>query len=94
MFLAPHVLSKPSSKAIAEKLLILICIITRFHAALAYMMSSSQNVVFDLGLMSLFVVEDCVITFNPNGPQGDAMKKVPHFNLFAFKESLFYHKRK
>ena len=57
-------------------------------------MSSSQNVVFDLGLMSLFVVEDCVITFNPNGPQGDAMKEVPHFNLFAFKESLFYHKRK
>ena len=42
MFLAPHILLKPWSRAIAEKLLILICLITHFHAALAYMMSSSQ----------------------------------------------------
>lgn len=41
-FLAPQVLSKPSIKAIAEKLLISICLIICFHATFAYMMSSSQ----------------------------------------------------
>ena len=33
--------------------------------------------------MSLFVVEHFIITFNPDGPQSDATKEVPNFNLYA-----------
>ena len=46
--------------------------------------------------MPLFVVEDPIIPFNPNGPKRNASKKVPNFNFGAIllgksfpKESLF-----
>ena len=38
---------------------------------------------FDFGLMPLFAVEKFVVTFNPNGPECDALKEVPNFDLFA-----------
>lgn len=34
------------------------------------------NAVFDIRLVPLFMIEDFVITFDPNGPQCDATKEV------------------
>lgn len=40
------------------------------------------HAVFDLRFMSMFVIENFVITLNPNDPQCNASKEVPNFDLF------------
>ena len=41
------------------------------------------NLMFDLGLVPLFMVENMSIAFDPNGPKHDATKEMPNFDLLA-----------
>ena len=48
------------------------------------------DVMFDPRVMPLFMVEDFVIMLDPNGPQSDATKEMPNFDLFEeFLPNLF-----
>jgi hypothetical protein len=46
------------------------------------------NLVFDLGFVPLFVVEHFIVPFDPNGPEGNASKEVPNFNLFSYSMGI------
>jgi hypothetical protein len=41
------------------------------------------DAVFDFRLVPLLVVEHFFIALDPNGPEHDAPKKMPNYNLFA-----------
>lgn len=86
IFLAPHVWLKPWSTTVAEKLLILICL---FPCRLSVNEEFIPNTVFDLRLVPLFIVENFVVTYNPNGPKRDTAKKVPNFLGIFPQASLF-----
>jgi hypothetical protein len=76
--------------AATEKLLILICSITRFQVALVYMMGSSQIRCLTLESCHCSWLNIVVIAFDPDGPKRNTPKEVPNFHLFAiFWGNLF-----
>lgn len=50
------------------------------------------NAVLDPRFMPMFMIENFIITLNPNGPKGNAPKKMPNFNFLVIFFGKFFPK--